>query len=92
MTTDQRNVMKENDTRSTASSASGERVWGPVRTRIGIADKLSYAVRWLPAYAWQRLTRRPSGGKVHLIISLADHFEPAFVPEKTRPLLSMTPS
>jgi hypothetical protein len=81
MTTDQRNVMEENDRRIAASSANGERVWGPVRTRIGFAGKLSYAARWLPAYAWQRVTRRPPRGKVHVIISLADHFEPAFVPE-----------
>src|SRR5881227_1570947 len=57
------------------------RQWGPVRARIGLRDKLSYALSWLPSYAWQSLTRRVPRGTVHLIISLADHFEPAFVPE-----------
>jgi hypothetical protein len=34
--------------------------------------------RWLPSYAWQRITRRPKyDGPVHLIIALADHFEPS---------------
>jgi len=36
---------------------------------------------WLPAYLWERLQRRPSpAGPVHLIIGLADHFEPGIVP------------
>jgi hypothetical protein len=51
---------------------------------MGLSKKLSYGARWLPAYAWQRLTRRPSGGQVHLIIALADHFEPAIVPDDGR--------
>lgn len=39
-------------------------------------------LRWLPAYGWQRLSRRlPNRKSVHLIIALADHFEPAFLPE-----------
>jgi hypothetical protein len=45
--------------------------------------KLSYG-RWLPGYAWQRLTRSVPRGKVHLIFALADHFEPAIVPEDGR--------
>src|SRR5215467_13918152 len=48
-------------------------------------EKISKALRclhWLPAYGWQWLTRRPSRtGVVHLMISVADHFEPAIVPE-----------
>ncbi|HYH84248.1 MAG TPA: hypothetical protein VEX60_02130 [Pyrinomonadaceae bacterium] len=40
------------------------------------------SLRWLPAYGWQRLARRASGvGVAHLIIALADHFEPAYMPE-----------
>lgn len=36
---------------------------------------------WLPAYAWQRLRGRTAyQGCPHLIIALADHFEPAIVP------------
>jgi len=48
-----------------------------------LARRLSLG-RWLPAYAWQRLTRSVPGGKVHLIFALADHFEPAIVPENGR--------
>jgi hypothetical protein len=48
-----------------------------------LADKLSYG-RWLPSYAWQRLTRSAPRGTVHLIIAIADHFEPAIVPEDGR--------
>jgi hypothetical protein len=36
--------------------------------------------RWLPSYAWQRLTRPVPRGNVHLILAVADHFEPAIVP------------
>ncbi len=37
---------------------------------------------WLPQYVWQRLRRRPiAHGPLHLIICLADHFEPSFDPE-----------
>jgi hypothetical protein len=40
-------------------------------------------LRWLPAYLLQRVARRsqPSQG-VHLIIAVADHFEPAFSRER----------
>jgi SAM-dependent methyltransferase len=44
------------------------------------ARKVSRTLRWLPAYVWQRATRRASRGAVHLIIALADHFEPAITP------------
>jgi hypothetical protein len=38
-------------------------------------------LRWLPAYTWQRLVRHPAqAGPFHLIVALADHFEPAIVP------------
>jgi hypothetical protein len=52
-----------------------------VRKRL--VQKLSYG-RWLPSYAWQRLTRSAPRGEVHLIVALADHFEPAIVPENGR--------
>ena len=42
--------------------------------------KIRYAARWLPAFAWQQLTRRLPRGRVHLIFALADHFEPGYVP------------
>jgi len=43
-------------------------------------NKLSYAGRMLPRYAWQWLTRRTPPGPVHLIIAIANHFEPSIVP------------
>jgi hypothetical protein len=46
-------------------------------------SKLAYG-RWLPSYAWQRLTRSTPSGKVHLIFALADHFEPAITPQGGR--------
>ena len=41
-------------------------------------------MRWLPSYVWQRVTRGSSPGRTHLIIALANHFEPAIVPEDGR--------
>jgi hypothetical protein len=43
-------------------------------------EQVSYGFRILPSYAWQRLTRRLVRGRVHLIIALANHFEPSIVP------------
>jgi hypothetical protein len=45
-----------------------------------LARQLKYACRCLPSYAWQRLTRRTPRGLVHLMIALADHFEPSSLP------------
>jgi hypothetical protein len=47
---------------------------------MSLGRKISYSGRFLPSYAWQRLTRASPKGKVHLIFVLADHFEPAIVP------------
>ncbi|HVB56499.1 MAG TPA: hypothetical protein VNE63_08725 [Candidatus Acidoferrales bacterium] len=45
-------------------------------------DKVLNSMRWLPAYLWQRMTRTQSRiGQNHLILALADHFEPSFLPE-----------
>jgi hypothetical protein len=44
-----------------------------------LTAKLTYLLRGLPAYAWQRLGRDKPTHPVHLIIALADHFEPAIV-------------
>jgi len=48
---------------------------------ISLRQKLSYAGRWLPGYVWQRLVRPRPPNRAHLMIALADHFEPAYVPE-----------
>lgn len=50
---------------------------------MNLAPTVSYS-RWLPAYVWQRFTRSVPRGRVHLIIALADHFEPSFLPENGR--------
>jgi|SRR5580658_484129 hypothetical protein len=42
--------------------------------------KISRTMRWFPAYACQRATRRIPRHRVHLIIAVADHFEPGIVP------------
>jgi SAM-dependent methyltransferase len=47
---------------------------------LPLGKKLSRTMRWFPAYVWQRVSRRTPSGRVHLIIALADHFEPAIVP------------
>ena len=45
-------------------------------------EKAFGCLGWLPAYGWQRLTRRtPRAATVHLMVALADHFEPSIVPE-----------
>jgi hypothetical protein len=41
------------------------------------------ALHWLPAYAWQRTLRRPAPlGSTHVILAVADHFEPSFLPAR----------
>jgi len=49
--------------------------------RPSLGQKLSYGFRLFPGYAWQKLTRRLPRGPVHLIIAMANHFEPSIVPE-----------
>lgn len=51
-----------------------------IQNPFGITSKLKYVSRCLPTYAWQRLTRPAPKGKVHLVIALADHFEPSNIP------------
>jgi hypothetical protein len=47
---------------------------------VTITAKVSYGMRWLPNYLWQTISRKVPRGPVHLMITLADHFEPAIVP------------
>src|SRR5215469_7775920 len=42
-----------------------------------IKRRLQYAWKCLPAYLWQRCTRRGPKGNVHLLLCVADHFEPS---------------
>ena len=51
--------------------------------RQRLFSKRSYS-RWLSRYAWQVLTRRPARGPVHVIIAIADHFEPSVLPGRGR--------
>lgn len=45
-------------------------------------ERVWHSLRWLPSHGWQRVVRRPArGAPVHLLIALADHFEPAILPE-----------
>lgn len=54
---------------------------GRGRIGVGSRQKLSYLTRWVPGYLWQRLVRHRPPNRAHLIFGLADHFEPAIVPE-----------
>ena len=47
---------------------------------MGLINKLDYAARVLPS-ATARALRPPIRGPVHIILALADHFEPAIDPE-----------
>lgn len=49
-----------------------------------LPKKIVRTLRWLPSYAWQRIARGQPRGHTHLIIALADHFEPSIVPEDGR--------
>jgi hypothetical protein len=64
-------------TRTAESPRNGK---SPATERVSSKQKLLYLGRWLPAYVWQRFSRRRSANRTHLIVALADHFEPAIVP------------
>jgi hypothetical protein len=45
--------------------------------QMAVWQKTRYVLRWLPAYVWQRGVRHlPDIRPVHLVIGVADHFEP----------------
>ncbi len=49
---------------------------------MALCDKIRSTLRWLPTYLWQACVRRGSEiHPIHLIIGLADHFEPAIDPQ-----------
>src|ERR1700730_3091658 len=77
-------MSKKLQTGITYSAADASFVSSRKRSRRKrLEQKLSYG-KWLPSYFWQRFTRSLPRGKVHLIFALADHFEPAIVPEDGR--------
>jgi hypothetical protein len=50
---------------------------------MGLRKKIAYASRVLPGAMWRALSAAPRG-PVHLVIAMADHFEPAIDPEDGR--------
>src|ERR1700719_1930625 len=78
--------MTERYNRAGESAKSSETLAIAAPSRIPrkrLARKLSLG-KWLPSYLWQRVTRSRRRGQVHLIFALADHFEPAIIPEDGR--------
>jgi hypothetical protein len=51
------------------------------RSTVGLGQKVLYLRRWLPSYVWQQLTRPQPLSRTHLVLALADHFEPSIVPD-----------
>lgn len=44
-------------------------------------QKAAGVARWLPRFAWQRVMRRPAHSRpVHLLVAIADHYEPEYAP------------
>jgi hypothetical protein len=79
-------LAKYSDSRNTSGNVLQSAVDKPLLTaprgpkELPFGEKLSRTARWIPAYAWQRVARRAPSGGVHLIVVLADHFEPSIVP------------
>ena len=47
------------------------------------------SLSWTPAYFWQRFAHRSRGNRpAHLIVALADHFEPSFVANAPKGMLA----
>jgi hypothetical protein len=65
--------------RSKLYSKSNDGSYMADRPSNGLKGKLTY-FRWLPTYLKQRLVRRLPRGPIHVILTIADHFEPAIVP------------
>jgi hypothetical protein len=47
---------------------------------VSLISKVAYAGKVLPGFLWQSISRRAPDRPVHLMIALADHFEPAIDP------------
>jgi hypothetical protein len=53
-------------------------------TLLASVGKLRNGLRWLPAWVWQQLIRRQREDPLHLLIAVADHFEPSILPASPR--------
>jgi len=64
------------------TSANVGQMVGPASTpmRRNLSTKMRYAARILPSLFRQQVLGTHPKGRVHLIITLADHFEPAIMP------------
>ena len=51
---------------------------------MSLRKPFSSTLRWQPSYLWQRMTRHTPRGRVHVMLMLGDHFEPAYVPRAPR--------
>jgi hypothetical protein len=52
---------------------------------LTLRHKIRHSLWWLPAWAWHRIVpRQVHRGVQHLLIAIADHFEPSIVPESSR--------
>jgi SAM-dependent methyltransferase len=76
----QRTIFETHLTRNPAPTARQAVSRSARKKGFSVGKKVARSSRWLPSYAWQRVTRGAPKGPVHLIIALADHFEPAIVP------------
>ena len=68
-------------TNGTQLSGSQSPRAGTGRSGVSFKQKLSYLSRWVPAYIWTRIAGQRPPNRTHLIFAVADHFEPAIVPE-----------
>ena len=75
---------KESDTNvqpvGSVVPAQASRLDGHKTQGFSAGKKAVRTMRWFPSYAWQQITRRTPSGHKHLLIALADHFEPAILP------------
>jgi hypothetical protein len=51
------------------------------RFRPSLATKISYVARIIPSYSWKKIILPAPSGPVHVIVAVADHFEPAIMPQ-----------
>jgi hypothetical protein len=68
------------DSLQTGGKRESPRKTRRVGKRLSLRQKVVYSLKVFPLFAWQRLTRHIPRGRIHLIVALADHFEPAIVP------------